>query len=202
MSGLATSEEPSQVATRRLHDLQPTEDDTCGIGAYQAIELVADVAPAAGAETILASYANGIVVLDREGRLVASADGYRCDGSIDEVLGIAAGRAFGTTTIMLLANTGGRREYSTFAGLFRIGHDKRLDRVFTATVEEHDGDDVRRGGIYMVPNGLVYRLPDGRVENFVFDPVGRVYVVPHDPLDDPDHEPPIEAPAAETPGNT
>lgn len=202
MSGLVTTDEASASATESLHEWLPIEDDSCNTAAYHAVELVADVAPSAGAETILASYANGIVVLDREGQLLASTTGYRCDGSIDEVESLAVGRVFGEPTIVVIARTGGRREYATFAGLFRVGDGKRLDPVFTATIEEHAGEDVRRGVIYMLPNGLVYRLPDGRYAFYVFDPVGRVYVVPGDPLYDPDHEPSLDEPRTNSPENT
>jgi hypothetical protein len=202
MSGLVASDEPSLAASRRLHQYSPRDEEDCGAGAYQAVELVADVALTPGAETILASYANGVVVLDREGHLVASAPGYRCDGSVDEVEALAAGSAFGDTTIIVVAKTGGHRELSTFVGLFRIGFDKRLDPVFTATVEEHAGSTVRRGAIYMLPDALIYRLPDGRYAFYVFDPVGRIYLDPRDPLDDPAHEPPIEYPRSFSRENT
>jgi hypothetical protein len=193
MSGLSASEHASASATRRLDALLPVVDnDACGAGAYQAIELVADIAPAPGSETILGSYAHGIAVLDRSGQLLASTNGYRCDASVDEIEAIAAGRAFGEPTLVVVAKTGGRRAYTRFVGLFRLGFAKRLDPVFTATVEEHDGDEVRTGAIVMLQDALVYRLPDGRYAYYVFDPVGRVYLAPVDPLDDPHHEPPIE----------
>jgi hypothetical protein len=202
MTELVTSEQPSPSATQRLHEYLPAVDEDCSAGAYHAIELVADVARPSGAETILASYANGMVVLDREGRVLASRNGYRCEGSSDELEGLAVGRAYRDPTIVVIARTGGRRESTTFAALFRLGRGKRLDPVFTGTIELQAGDDVSRGAIYMLPNALVYRLPDGRHAFYVFDPVGRVYLDPRDPLDDPGHEPPLDEVPASTSPNT
>jgi hypothetical protein len=196
MSSMVVSETVSAAASRRLEARSGggvVDEQGCGAGAYQAIELVADVAPSPGRETILASYAHGVVVLDREGDVVASTTGYRCAGSSDEVEAVAAGDAFGDPTIVVVTRTGGRREFSTVVGLFRIGFGGRLDPVFTATVEEHSGERSRRGAIDLLPGALVHRLPDGRHGFFVFDPVGRVYREPSHPLDDPAHEPPLGA---------
>lgn len=192
MSSLVVSQATSERASRWFQERIPDEEQRCGSGAYQAIQLTADVAPRPGPETILASYAGGVVVLDGEGQLVASVGGYRCTGSADELEALAAGVAFGDPTIILVAKAGGHRELSTFVGLFRIGFGKRLDPVFTATVETHQGWTARRGGIYMLPGALVYRLPDGRRGFYVFDPIAREYLDPRDPLDDPTHEPPVE----------
>ena len=196
MSGLVVSEEASVQATSRLQAWFPRDDEGCGSGAHQGMQLLADVAPPPGRETILASYAGGVVVLDREGQMVASSPGYPCTGSADEIEAIAAGDAFGNQTIVLVAKAGGHREFSTFVGLFRMGFGKRLDPVFTAVVEEHEGSLVHRGAIYMVPGALAYRLPDGRYGFFVFDPIARAYLDRREPLDDPGHEPPVEAPSA------
>jgi hypothetical protein len=46
--------------------------------------------PRAGRETIVASYAVGITIIDSEDRIVAGTDGYHCAGSEDELNVIAA----------------------------------------------------------------------------------------------------------------
>ena len=190
MSSFVAADRASKSATQRLHELS-TSDPDCAAGAYQAVELVADVAPRAGSETILASYANGLVVLDREHRLVASTAGYRCEGSADEIELVAAGNAFGDQTVIVVGKHGGHREYATWVGLFRVGDDKRLDAVFTGIVEEHRGSGTRKGAIYMLPGSLVYQAPGGKPALHVYDPVARAYLVPGELIDDSDHDGPM-----------
>lgn len=160
-------------------------DAECSTGAYPGIEITADVAPRAGAETIMVSLAHGIVVVDREHQLVTESPGYHCSGgSVDELEAVAAGNAYGVPTIAIAATTGGKRETTTWISLFRIGEDRRLDAVFTGTVERRSGDDVARGAVYLLPNALIYRHPDSKPTLWIYNPVARAYLKPGDPVDD------------------
>jgi hypothetical protein len=197
MTGLVVSEETSMHATRRMQAWFPHDEEDCGSGAHQGIQLVADVTPRPGRETILASYSGGVVVLDREGQLIASSLGYPCTGSADEIEAVAVGDAFGDRTLVIVATAGGHQERSTFISLFRLGLGESLDPVFTAVVEEHKGSLVQRGTIHMLPGALAYRLPDGRYGFFVFDPIAREYLDRRDPLDEHGHEPPAETSSAD-----
>src|SRR5262249_32979009 len=77
------------------------------------IELTANVAPADGDETILASFAQGVVVLDHDGRMIASGPGYDPSGSADELLAIATGDVtIGSPVTPIAARRGGRREHA------------------------------------------------------------------------------------------
>jgi len=190
LTDLVTSDRGSDDATRSL-GMWSDSDPDCAASAYPALALVAEVAPHPGPETILGSYANGVVVLDREGQLVAATLGYPCAGSADELEQLVAGNAFGDRTIGVVGTTGGHRESSTWIGLFRVGFDRRLDPVFTGNIEERRGSEVRRGAISMLPNALVYQRPGStRKVLYVFDPVGRAYLVPGEQLDHTNHDGP------------
>jgi hypothetical protein len=189
MSSFVAADRASRSATQLLQEHSTPEPD-CAAGAYQAVELVADVLPRAGSETVLASYANGVVVLDGERHLVASTAGYRCEGSADEIEIVGSGHAYGDQTLVVVGKNGGHREYATWVGLFRVGDDKRLDAVFTATVEEHRGSNVRKGALYMLPGSLIYQSPGGKPALHVYDPVGRAYLVPGELIDESDHDGP------------
>lgn len=163
----------------------PAEDprEDCGVAASRPIELVADVAPSAGRETIVASYQSGIAVFDREDHLVAELPGYPCQGSADELDVIVAGTAYGDPVLAVAATTGGRRETSTFVALFRPG--ATLTPLFTAVVETRADDKITRGAIYLLPDSLLYRRPGGgtalwRLEGGVYAPV-----LPETPHDEP-----------------
>lgn len=156
----------------------------CGAGALRRIQLVADVAPAAGRELVIASYANGVVIFGREHQRLYATAGYPCDGSGDELVTIASGRAYGEPTLVITAVTGGRHEADTWLALYRPGVGGRLDEVFTGVVEHRVGDQVERGEIWLVPDGLLYRRPGGPTTLWLFDPVGRAYV----PMGRPERE--------------
>ncbi len=160
-------------------------DPECSTGAYPGIEITADVAPAAGDETILVSLAHGIVVVDREHQLVTESPGYRCSGgSVDELEAIAAGNAYGVPTIAIAATSGGRNEAATWISLFRIGEDRRLDAAFTGVVELRHGTEIERGAVYLLPNALIYRHPSSQPTVWTYNPVARAYLRPGDPVDD------------------
>jgi hypothetical protein len=160
-------------------------DPECSTGAYPGIEITADVASAAGDETILVSLAHGIVVVDREQQLVTESPGYHCSGgSIDELEAVAAGDAYGVPTIAIAATSGGRREAATWISLFRIGEDRRLDAAFTGVVELRHGTEVERGAVYLLPNALIYRHPASAPAIWTYNPIARAYLRPGDPVDD------------------
>lgn len=157
-------------------------DPECSTGAYPGIAIEADVAPAPGLETVMVSLAHGIVVTDRDGALVTEAPGYHCEGSADELEAIAAGNAFGAPTIAIAVTSGGHRESSTWVSLFRIDG-RRLDPVFTGTVEERRGTTVQRGAIFLLPNALLYRHPGGTPSIWLYNSDARAYVQPGVQLD-------------------
>ncbi|MBA3456565.1 MAG: hypothetical protein H0T42_25980 [Deltaproteobacteria bacterium] len=173
------------------------EDLECAAGATHGLVLKADIAPSAGMETILASYARGLVVLDHEDQVIASMDGYPCQGSADEVTSLAVGRAFLVPTIALAITHGGHEERTTELALFRIGFGGRIEPVFTAEVELRTGDNVRTGGVWLIPNGLLYQRPGGKTGLWIYDPVGGAYLYggPLDETDEPPHAapPPVAA---------
>ncbi len=151
-------------------------DPSCAEMAGTGLALVANVAPAGGPETILASFAHGVMVYGREGELIASTPGFPCAGSADEIEVLAAGTAFGVPTIVVAMATGGRREQLTWLGLFRVGRDGRLEAVFAGAVEQREDGIVRRGSVTLLPGGLLVRDPSGGVGFWTFDDVSGVYI--------------------------
>lgn len=151
-------------------------DPSCAELESPGFALVANVAAAAGDETILASYAHGVMVFGHEGELIASTPGFPCAGSADEIEVLAAGTAFGVPTIVMVATTGGRREQLTWLGMFRIGRTGRLEAVFTGAVEQREDGIVRRGSVTVLPDALMVRDPLGGVGFWIFDEVSGVYI--------------------------
>jgi hypothetical protein len=181
------------VAERMAAWTQP--DDSCPAAAYPGLELQADVAPAPGLETLLASYTQGLVVLGSERQLLAASPGYTCEGSADELAVIGAGYAGFDRTIAVAVTSGGRTESVTWLALFRIGHAGRLDPVFTAAVELRAGDELQRGAVTLIPGGLLYRAPTGGTSVWLFDPGARAYtwrgsLDPAPAIEDPPHAAP------------
>ena len=153
---IAASDTPSATATERMSPWSVDDDVTPEGG----IELAADVAREDGIETIAASYAGGIVVLDRDGHLLARAAGFPSSGSADELLSIATGSAFGDPMIAIATTSGGHRASETRLTLYRFARPK-LERLFDAVVAERDGSLERHGRVALVPGGLIYRAPSG-----------------------------------------
>jgi hypothetical protein len=188
LTDLAVSDRGSADATRALGDWD-AGDPSCAAGAFSTIDLDADVAPAPGIESVFASYAQGILVVDRDGQPAASLPGYPCSGSADELDLLAAGSAYGDRTLVVMGTSGGHRERTTWVNLFRVGTEPtRLDPVFAGTIEER-GASVRYGSISLLPGALVHRTPAGPAVFYVFDPVARAYVVPGERID-PDRDGP------------
>src|SRR5262245_58389941 len=142
------------------------------------IEVTANVAPGDGDETILASFAQGVVVLDRAGRMIASGPGYDPSGSADELLAIATGDAtIGSPVIAIAARRGGRRENAVWLELYRVGRNAKLDRLFANVVEEHEDRFDRPGSVTVVPGGLIYRAPRSKTADlWMFDPRAGRYL--------------------------
>lgn len=167
------SEDPSIALPLGLfRDIDPTCEDVPTAG----LRVTAEVAPSPGRETVVASYAYGVLVLDSEGTVIAAAPGYSCEGSADQIEVLAAGTAFGVPTIVVVGTTGGRREQLTWLGMFRVGLGGRLDPVFTGAVEQREDGIVRRGSVTVLPGALLVRDPFGGVGFWVFDRGGGVYI--------------------------
>lgn len=192
LSGAVVSEQPSPSTTRQFAELLDVEPD-CGADAYRGVELVADVSPQPGRETVVASFAHGVRVYDQERGLVASAPGYRCGGSSDAIETVAAGDAYGDPTIVIAGTSGGRMERETWVGLFRVGRDHRLEPAFAGVVEQVRGDQVTRGDLRLLPRALLYRAPGGAPMLYLYDPLAGAYLVPGALRDEDDHDGPPPA---------
>jgi hypothetical protein len=156
---------PSQLATERSSDaaerLAIVDQRTDHCATWDAHELQADVSPAAGEETVLASLATGVVVVDARGRRIASAPLGECGGSADEIVALAVGDAWiGVPVIAVVSATGGHRESQTALTLFRVDG-PRLVTVFSGLLETRDGDDLETGAAVLAPGAILYRPPGG-----------------------------------------
>ncbi len=187
LHGLAdpvTSNRESDEVARRIDAWSAFADvdPECSTGAYPGIAIEADVAPVPGKETVMVSLSHGIVVVDHAGKLVTEVPGSHCDGTADELEAVAAGDAFGASTIAIAVTSGGRRESSTWLTLFRV-NGRRLDPVFSATVEERSGTSVQRGDVFLVPGALLYRHPRGTASIWIYNSDARSYMQPGQQLD-------------------
>jgi hypothetical protein len=149
---------PGTVA--RMSRWRPADMD-CGGGAYGGLSIVADVAEPRGTEEVLASYTQGVLVVDAAGRLIASATAPVCRGSADAIEAIAAGDAqIGRPVIAMAMTTGGHRESSTWLVLYQVIGGV-VAPVFSAMVEERRDDHSRSGSVTLLPGALMYRAPSG-----------------------------------------
>jgi hypothetical protein len=156
---------PTSLSTERSSDaaarlaIVDQRSDHCST--WDAHELRADVAPAEGTETVLASVATGVVVLDARGRRLASTPLGECGGSADDIVALAAGDAWvGTPVIAVVSSTGGHRESQTSLTLLRVDGDY-LTTVFTGTLETRDGEELETGAAVLAPGVILYRPPTG-----------------------------------------
>ena len=125
---------------------------------------------------MLASYTQGVLVLDAEGRLIASAPPPACEGSADELEAIAVGDAqLDGPVIALAATGGGYREASIWLGLYRVSHGS-VAQIFAAAVEDRVGDRTRTGEVTLLPGALLYRAPSGEQTLWVYRPDQQRYV--------------------------
>lgn len=174
LQGVTAVDHPDRFVSLAMADVDPS----CEGNASPTLVLSADVAPAEGTETVVASYVRGVQVFDAAGRFLASAPGYPCTGSADALEVLAAGSAYGAPTLVIAATTGGHREQLTWLGMYRVGDHGQLDAVFAGTVELREDDVVRRGTITVLPEGLLVHDPLGSTSHWMFDPVAGVYLPP------------------------
>jgi hypothetical protein len=166
----ATAEGSSHDVVAELAEWQ-VPDENCVGAAYGGMSLVADLTASPGDERVLASYTQGVFVLDAErNSVLARAPGNECEGSADELVAIAAGDgAIGVPLVAVAASTGGRNENLTWLTLYRVGEGGALAPVFVGEVERHVGRTTRTGTVTLIPGGLVHRDPAGFTSLWTYD---------------------------------
>ena len=168
----ATSDASSVGVTNRMAQWQPCKAP-CG---YEGTELQTSLPTRGPPDTVLVSYAQGVIVLDHAGTLVGRAPGFAPTGSADEVLAIAAGDAqLGTPVLAISTCVGGRMESDVWLRLYRLSPSHRLDLLFAGIVERRRGEAVSTGAVTFVPQGLLYKSPGATTGDlWMFDnTVGR-----------------------------
>ncbi len=174
---IAGSDRASRSAVDKLGALVVSGPDCVG-DSYGGFELVADVAADPGEETVLASYGHGVVVIGADGHRIATAPGFGCTGSQDELVALEVVKTSQDAPLIAVAVTqGGRRESTTWLHLFAVGSTKHLDHLFAGEVSHADGADVTGGAITLVPGGLVYRHPMTGPALWKYDRTLRRYVL-------------------------
>lgn len=179
LGDLQISQESGPATARRLANITDFAPG-CGADAYRGVEMIGELSPEGGSQTIVASYAQGVFLYGGDDTLVASAPGYRCTGSADEITTLAIGDSFGHPTLVVVGVSGGRRERETWIGLFELAPPHQLEPTFAAVVEYTHDDTVERGGVMMIPSGLIYRAPNRQPRIYWFDPVARAYIGPRE----------------------
>jgi hypothetical protein len=165
----ASSEGSSHDVVAELAEWQ-VPDENCVGAAYGGLSLVADLTAAPGDERVLASYTQGVIVLDAHRQLIARAPGNECEGSADELVAIAAGDgAIGVPLVALAATSGGRNESLTWMTLYRVGDAGQLTPVFVGEVERHVSRTTRTGTVTLIPGGLIHRNPTGFTSLWTYD---------------------------------
>lgn len=143
-------------------------DPDCSAASYGGLEITANVTGGRGPQTVLASFTQGVVVLDGQGELLASATAPACQGSADELVAIAAGDAHIDHPVIALAVTvGGHREASTWLVLYRVVGGA-VAPAFAGVVEERIGEQRRTGDVTLLPGALLYRAPSGTQRLWVY----------------------------------
>lgn len=144
---------------------------------HGAIELQANVTGDGRRETVLVSYQAGTVILDAAGRTIASAPGFELSGSADDLISAAVGDGQLRAPLILVAfQSGGHRENTIFLAIYRV-HRKRLEQVFLAPIEEHDGMETTVGAVVFVPSGIYYRAPgSSTARRWTFDAQRQRYL--------------------------
>jgi hypothetical protein len=159
-------------------------DEACIATAYGGLALHAELLPELeGPEAVLATFTQGVFVLDGERHVVAQVPGFQCEGSADELVAIAAGDvAIGEPVVALAATAGGRAESITWLSLYRISDGGELQPIFIGEVEHHADGTTAAGLVTIVPGGLVYRDPAGRASTWIYDlALGRYVEQPASP---------------------
>ncbi|CAN5893805.1 hypothetical protein BH11MYX3_BH11MYX3_12050 [soil metagenome] len=147
----------------------------CQASLEPPLRITADVAPAAGRETVTATLEGGIHVVGAEGIELASSPGYPCEGSADALELLAAGSIFRDRVIVLAFTTGGRREQMTWLGVYRVGFGGDIDALFAGVVEVREDGVVRSGAVTFLPGALIYRPPGHHDSLWIYDPVVHTY---------------------------
>ena len=137
------------------------------------------MSPDPGEETVLASYARGVVVLGADGHRIAAAPGFGCSGSQDGLIGLEIVKSSQDAPVIAVAVVrGGRRASTTSLHLFAVGPSRRLVRLFTGEVEQVDGAVTVGGGVTLVPGALIHRHPTSGVALWKYDRGTGRYVDP------------------------
>lgn len=164
----AVADHPSRAVSAELAEWKKP-DESCVASAYGGLTLEGK------GQRVLATYSQGVFVLDSNRHLVAQAPGFECNGSADELIAIAEGNAWvGAPIIALAATSGGRAESVTWLSLYRVGENGKLEPVFTGAVERHGDKQTKTGVVTVVPGGLIYRAPEGPTSLWTWD--GTKYV--------------------------
>ena len=171
------SEDTSRDVADQLSEWRDP-DSECVAGSHGGLRLRADLVPASpGDETVLASYTQGIFVLDAEHHVLAQAPPLPCAGSADELVAIAAGDAQLPMPVLALAATmGGHAESVTWLTIYRVADSGELQPIFTGEVERHEGHTTRTGIVTIMPGGLVYRDLRGTSSIWLYDATLGRYV--------------------------
>jgi hypothetical protein len=144
----------------------------CTSGDPRGHQLIADVAPAEGAETIVVALGHGVVVRAANGDTLATAP-LACGGSADDLVAIAVGDAgTGTPVIAVVATVGGRREATTSVVLYGVvdrDGEVALERQLAAPIEVRDGERVATGDVAIVDGAIVHDRPRGPRTRWAFD---------------------------------
>jgi hypothetical protein len=145
--------------------------------AYGAIEVRGDLVGDGGNRTVLASYRAGVIVMDAEGRIAASAPAFDPAGSADELLAVAFGDGqLGAPLVVVAVQSGGHRENAISLAVYRF-EEGALDQVFFAPIETHEGDMATLGSLVFLPGALAYRAPGTLVATtWAYDAERRRYV--------------------------
>lgn len=164
----AVADHPSRAVSAELDQWQQPDED-CVDSAYGGLSI--DLR----GMRVLASYSQGVFVLDADRHVVAQASGFDCNGSSDELVALAQGNAWiGTPLVVLAATSGGHAESVTWLTLYRIGGAGKLEPVFSGAVERHGDRQTSTGVVTIVPGGLIYRAPGGASSLWTWN--GETYV--------------------------
>lgn len=174
----ASTDETSHDVVAELGEWRQL-DEECTAGAYTGgMTLTADLAPSVpGVERVLASYTQGLVVLDHERHVIAEAAGFECEGSADELVAITAGdAAIDAPVVALAATMGGRGENITMLMLYRVSNGGELQPIFSGEVERHAEKTTRTGVVTLIPGGLVHQDPTGFTSLWIYEPEQGRYI--------------------------
>jgi hypothetical protein len=171
----AISDRPAQAVLERMSEWN-APDAECSGNAYGGIELTGNVLGRDAPQTVLASY-DHVLVLDRDGALIAEADtGLDCAGTADAIEAVAIGRTWlDAPVIEVAATAGGRAEQASYVMFFRV-RDRELVPLFSGAVVVREPGETRTGSITFVPDGVVYRAPDASTTLWTLDRANGRYV--------------------------